>query len=163
MSVIQKIRDKYARWAVIAIAVSLLGFILMDAFAGKTGLFNNGQSNTLGKVNGTAIDRLDFDKKIKAQEAQYASQNYQLTDEQRQQMSQQLWEQEVNDIVMNKEYEKLGLTVTDKELQDMLYGANAPQELKQKFEMRLIADHPVVRGLSAADQHNLLAILRRLS
>ena len=35
MSVIQDIRDKYARWAVIAIAVALLGFILMDALAGR--------------------------------------------------------------------------------------------------------------------------------
>jgi peptidyl-prolyl cis-trans isomerase D len=133
MSVIQKIRDKYARWAVIAIAVSLLGFILMDAFAGRTGLFSNSQSNTLGKVNGTAIDRLDFDKKVKLMENQYASQNYQLTDEQRQQMSQSLWDQEVNDIVMKEEYRKLGLTVTDKELQDILYGANPPQDIKQGF------------------------------
>jgi len=133
MSVIQKIRDKYARWAVIAIAVSLLGFILMDAFAGKTGMFSNSQSNTLGKVNGTAIDRVDFDKKVKLMENQYAAQNYQLNDEQRQQMTQSLWDQQVNDIVMQAEYDKLGLTVTDKELQDILYGANPPQDIKQGF------------------------------
>jgi len=35
--------------------------------------------------------------------------------------------------------------------------------VKQKLEARLIADHPAVRGLSPADQHHLLAILRRLS
>src|SRR6266550_2901004 len=39
---------------------------------------------------------------------------------------------------------------------------SAGQALKQKFEARLIADHPAVRGLSPADQHALLAILRRL-
>ena len=38
----------------------------------------------------------------------------------------------------------------------------AGQDLKLKLEARLIADHPAVRGLSAADQHSLLAILRRL-
>ena len=39
---------------------------------------------------------------------------------------------------------------------------SAGHALKQKFEARLIADHPAVRGLSPADQHALLAILRRL-
>jgi DNA-binding MarR family transcriptional regulator len=39
----------------------------------------------------------------------------------------------------------------------------AGQDLKLKLEARLIADHPAVRGLSPADQHALLAILRRLS
>ena len=39
----------------------------------------------------------------------------------------------------------------------------AGQQLKQKLEARLIADHPAVRGLSATDQHTLLAILRRLT
>ena len=42
MSVIQKIRDKYARVAVIAIALALLGFILMDAFAGRGSIFGGG-------------------------------------------------------------------------------------------------------------------------
>lgn len=39
---------------------------------------------------------------------------------------------------------------------------SAGQALKHKLEARLIADHPAVRGLSPADQHALLAILRRL-
>jgi DNA-binding MarR family transcriptional regulator len=40
---------------------------------------------------------------------------------------------------------------------------SAGQALKQKLAVRLIADHPAVRGLSPADQQTLLAILRRLS
>ena len=62
MSVIQNIRDKYARWAVIAIALSLLGFILMDAFAGRTGLFSGGGSNSVGKINGKSIEYQEFAK-----------------------------------------------------------------------------------------------------
>lgn len=133
MSVIQKIRDKYARWAVIAIAVSLLGFILMDAFAGRTGLFSNKQTNTIGKVNGHTINRLDFEQKIQNQERTEQAQGYPVDDNRRQQIMQTVWDQEVNDVILNEEYEKLGLTVTDKELRDMLYGANPPQELKQQF------------------------------
>src|SRR6478672_8231629 len=132
MSVIQKIRDKYARWAVIAIALSLLGFIMMDAFAGRTGLFSNRSSNTLGKVNGHTINRIEFDKKIKQQEMAASQQGYQIGDEERQRMMESLWDQEVENVVLQEQYDKLGLTVTEKELRDILYN-NPPDNLKQQF------------------------------
>ena len=34
---------------------------------------------------------------------------------------------------LNKQYDELGLTVSEKELRDILYGANPPQDLKQRF------------------------------
>ena len=43
MSIIQTIRDKYARFAVIAVAVALVGFILIDYISGRgRSLFNGG-------------------------------------------------------------------------------------------------------------------------
>jgi peptidyl-prolyl cis-trans isomerase D len=133
MSVIQKIRDKYARWAVIAIALSLLGFILMDAFAGRTGLFSNSNDNAVGSINGRTIDAVTFTKKVSAQEAADQQQQMQGGEERRQQLVNGLWEQEVNDVVMSEEYAKLGLTVTSKEMDDVLYGEDAPQDIKQNF------------------------------
>ena len=133
MSVIQKIRDKYARWAVIAIALSLIGFLLMDAFAGRTGLFSNRQSNTIGKVNGKTIDAQDFEKKMAEQEAYMQKQGIDVSDDRRQQLISSLWDQEVNEVIMNKQYEKLGLTVGDKEVKDILFGDNPPDDLKQRF------------------------------
>jgi peptidyl-prolyl cis-trans isomerase D len=131
MSITQKIRDKYARWAVIAIAVSLLGFIMMDAFAGRTRLFG-GNSTTVGTINGKKIDARDFSAKVKAQEDQYQAQG-QLNDQVRQQIQDAVWNQEVTESVMGDEYSKLGLTVGKKEMGDILYGSNPPQELKQAF------------------------------
>src|SRR5437764_3128361 len=133
MSVIQNIRDKYARWAVIAIAVSLLGFILMDAFAGRTGLFSNRQTNTLGKVNGNTIDATEFSKKVQKEEAMESKQGYDVNDERRQQINEQFWQQETDNIIMKDQYEDLGLTVGDKELKDVLYGNNPPDFIKQPF------------------------------
>ena len=132
MSVIQKIRDKYARWAAIAIGLAILGFILMDAFSNRTG-FAGGPSSTIGKVNGTAIDRVEFEQKTQEMENQYRNQGYQGGEEMTQQVRQQIWDQEVSDILLASEYEKLGLTVTEKELRDILYGANPPQEIRNSF------------------------------
>jgi peptidyl-prolyl cis-trans isomerase D len=133
MSVIQKIRDKYARWAVIAIAVSLLGFILMDAFAGRTGLFSSKQSTTIGKVNGKTIDVKDFTSKVQAEELAESRQGYEMNDQRRQQLIEGMWDQEVNNVVLTEQYEKLGLTVGEKEMRDILYGSNPPDFIKQAF------------------------------
>lgn len=129
MSVIQKIRDKYARWAVIAIGLSLLGFILMDAFAGRTGLLNSGPGTTVGKVDGTSIDRKDFDRKVEELLAQYGEGS-------RSQIMNYVWNQEVENLLVKEQAEKLGLTVTEKEMRDVLYGANPPQFLAQYFTDR---------------------------
>lgn len=133
MSVIQNIRDKYARWAVIAIALSLLGFILMDALSGKTNMFgNNGPGTTLGKVNGKEIEYVAFAQQVQDQEEMARQQGYQVDENQRQQLMASLWEQEVTNIIMAEEYEKLGLTVTDKEMRSVLI-SNPPDQLKQRY------------------------------
>ena len=62
MSVIQKIRDKYAALVIALIALSLIAFILMDAFVG--GGRGGSPGTTIGKVNGQKIDRSDFEKQI---------------------------------------------------------------------------------------------------
>jgi len=126
MSVIQNIRDKYARWAVIAIALSLVGFIMMDAFAGKGSFFNNRGGNTIGKVSGNTISRVDFDRKMQVFGAR-------TPEEQKAGLIQNLWDYEVNNILVSEEAEKLGLTVTDKEMRDVLYGNNPPQFISQYF------------------------------
>jgi peptidyl-prolyl cis-trans isomerase D len=123
MSVIQTIRDRYARWAVIAIAVALMGFILMDAFTGRSRLFGGANSTTLGSVNGKTIDEVEFEKRVQAQEQQQQQQQQgnSLGEEGRQQIIAGLWKQEVDQVLLQDEYSKLGLSVGGKELTSMLY------------------------------------------
>src|SRR6476620_10173011 len=131
MSVIQQIRDKYARWAVVAIAVSLLGFIMMDAFSGRSGFGRN--STTIGKINGKKIDFLDFDRKVKSQEEMYKQQGYDMGEAGRQQVLESVWEGEISQQLMQDQFDELGMTIGKKELTDMLFGNNPPQDLKQRF------------------------------
>ncbi len=132
MSVIQSIRDKYARVSVIAIVVALLGFILMDAFTGRSNLFG-GNDTTLGTINGEKVEYADFARKVKAQEDQAQAQGYQMNDATRQQVIESVWNSEVDRAVLSDELDELGLTVGKKELNDVLFGANPPQDLKQGF------------------------------
>ncbi|OQP50454.1 hypothetical protein A4H97_01020 [Niastella yeongjuensis] len=133
MSVIQTIRDK-AAWIIIgAIALALIAFIVQDALqGGSRGLFS-GNSTTLGKVNGTSIDVRDFEARYKMAEDNYRAQNYPVNDQMRSQIRESLWNEFVEDALMTDEYSKLGITISDKEVGDILYGANPPQMLKQQF------------------------------
>jgi peptidyl-prolyl cis-trans isomerase D len=127
MSVIQQIRDKYAAVVIAVIALSLVGFILMDAFVGR-GKGPGSAGGSVGKVNGQKIEKNDFEKRINLQQAMYGAQA-----PQREQLISSVWEQTVDDIVMTQEYEKTGLQFGAKELNDVLFGANPPQWLSQQF------------------------------
>jgi peptidyl-prolyl cis-trans isomerase D len=112
--------------------VSLIGFILMDAFTGKSQIFG-GNSTTIGKVNGKSIDYIDFEKKVKDQEALARQQGMDRGDEGRQQVLESVWNEEVSTNLLDEEASKLGMTITSKEMNDYLFGSNPPADLKQRF------------------------------
>ncbi len=130
MSIIQTIRDK--AWIIfVAIAVALIAFIVQDGFQGS-GMFGQ-QSTTIGKVNGKKIDFVEFEQRIRNMEANYQANGYTINEQTRQQIRDDIWNSFIEDNVLQKHFEELGLRVTDKELLDILYGENAPQQLRQQF------------------------------
>ena len=127
MSVIQKIRDKGA-WIMFGlIAIALISFILQDRAlgGGRGGIFTN--TTTLGKINGVSIERVDFEAKLSMMQKMYGQQAGN-----REQLIPNVWNQEVERIINEQEYDKLGLVVSDKELSDILFD---PQQspLKREF------------------------------
>lgn len=135
MSFIQDIREKYARWAVVAIALSLLGFILMDAFAGRGSIFSGGPSSTLGKVNGKKINVTEFNKRVQQQETymQQQQQGVNIGERERWGIMDNVWNDMVTQSLLQDELDILGMKVGKKEINDILFGANPPQDLKQQF------------------------------
>ncbi len=134
MSIIQQIREK-AAWLVFGlIALSLLGFLLMDAFVGKSGrgLFG-GNSTSLGSVNGHSLEMADYETRIKQLEDQYKSYGYPMNDNTIQMLREQAFNQFIAETTVDEEIDKLGLSVTAKELDDILFSQSAPEEFKKQF------------------------------
>jgi peptidyl-prolyl cis-trans isomerase D len=131
MSIIQTIRDKAAWIIIAAIALALIAFIVQDAFQNQS-IFNDNPTS-LGTVNGKKIEAITFEERFKQIEEQYQSQGYPMNDGMRENIREQLWNEYVDDAILSKKYKKLGIAVSDKELSDILYGANPPQELRQQF------------------------------
>lgn len=130
MSIIQRIRDK-AAWLIFgAIALAMIGFIVTDAFQGGGGGLFNSQSTVIGKVNGREIDFVNYSERLKAQEQQYPGG---MNDMLRQNLQDNLWNQMVEEALMQDVYKDLGLYISDKEVGDALYGKNPPEQLRRQF------------------------------
>ena len=132
MSILQKIRDKGAIISVVLIGLALLGFILMDAFSGRTGL-GGSNSTTIGTINGRKVEFAAFETKVKQQEDAARQQGYDMGEAGRQQLLESVWNNEINQTLMDEQFAELGMVVSDKEINDYLLGANPPQDIRQRF------------------------------
>jgi peptidyl-prolyl cis-trans isomerase D len=129
MAIIGEIRKHY--WLLVAIiGMALLLFVLSD-FQRKS----KKQTNTIGVIAGEKIAITEFNKRVEdnseIQKANSGKEN--LTAEENYQVRQQTWQQVVNEIVMNKQYDMLGVSVSVEELDDMIRGKNPHQYIKQSF------------------------------
>ncbi len=135
MQIIQTIRDKGAVVVIAVIALSLIGFLLMDAKSGNKGaggFLSSLNSNSVGKVNGTSIEKGDFDKKFKITEIM-AKDQAQRTGRvpEASQLRKQVWDQMVFEEVLFGEAQKLGLDFTGKELYATLASSDQSNPLMQ--------------------------------
>jgi peptidyl-prolyl cis-trans isomerase D len=122
MSIIQNIRER-GTWIIFGIiTIALIAFILQDG-VGRNG---GDDISVLGKVNGQAINKIEFEEKLEIQLQNYAAQGVK-----REQLLGYLWNQEVDRLLLKDEENKLGLSVGTKELSDVLFGNESP--FKQEF------------------------------
>ena len=143
MSIIQTIRDKGTAIVIGVIALSLIGFLLMDAKGGGGGgLFGGGNSTTIGEVNGNDIKLEEFNAKVKEAETQYQS----VDGPMRQQIMQGVWDQLIGQKIVNEEFEKLGLAFTPKEMSTVMFSDEAPQQLKQAFTDPQTGQYDIVKA-----------------
>lgn len=132
MGIISKIREK-SGVAVIIIALAMIFFMVGADIFGTGGWFS-GQSSSIGEISGTKVLAEDFRKKVADQISAMQAQSGQAPSEQEQaQVRQQVWEQYINEIAYQKEYDALGLKVSDDELVDMVQGKNIHPFIRQQF------------------------------
>ena len=129
MQIIQNIREKGTAIVIGVIALSLIGFILMDANLGSSRNSASGNS-TIGKINGVAIDTKEYSEKVKLIEDQYGGR---VSGAQTNMIRQNAWDQLVAEKVLTAEFEKMGLSFSPKELSTIMFSEDAPQSLKQAF------------------------------
>jgi peptidyl-prolyl cis-trans isomerase D len=130
MQIIQNIRDKGTAIVITVIALSLIGFLLMDA---NTGSNRSGAapSTVIGSVNGEDIDGNEFNKRVASVEEQNGNKT---SGPESYRLRQGVWDQVVAEKIFMSEIEKVGITFSPEEMSSILYSSEeAPQTLKQAF------------------------------
>ncbi|MBS1509339.1 MAG: SurA N-terminal domain-containing protein [Bacteroidetes bacterium] len=135
MQLIQTIRDKGAAVVIAVIALSLIGFLLMDAKSGNKGAggFFNSLSSNVGKVDGDPIEKADFDKRVNDaydMAKQNGNNNVDYNT-----IREQVWNQAVAEKIFYKEADKLGIDYTSKELSAFLASDEPGNPLLQQPDM----------------------------
>ena len=132
MALINKIRER-SGIAVIVIAASLMLFIVGGDIIGSQALFGGG-NQTVGEIAGETINYKDFQLKLdqarqafEAQSGRAASEAEQLS------LREQVWNQYLVDYAYKKEFDALGLKVSNEELVDMVQGNNVSPAVQQSF------------------------------
>lgn len=132
MAVIGTIR-KHSALAVILVGVAIAAFIISDLFTGQ-----GGGSNVppIGSINGEEITIIEYNRRVEDNsEVQRINQDKQtLTQQEAFEIRQSTWNQYVKEIIMNEQYEKLGLTVTTEELYDLVQGPRPHSLIQQYFQ-----------------------------
>src|ERR1700761_9375942 len=130
MGVMNYLRERMGRIVAIVIGLSLFAFILGEVLRqGST--FFKGDQDELGNVSGEKISNKEFQDLLTQQEDQYKQQTGQLSlgAQFTTMIQDNLWNQQVNQIILNKEIDKLGLTVGDDEVASMVSGNNPDPQI----------------------------------
>lgn len=134
MATLQTIRNRGGLLVSIVIGLALVAFIVGDALSSGSRIFNSSR-NEVGEIAGESVSIMDYQNRISKNEEMIKMMNgtSALNDEQQTMLRENTWQQIVMEIVMNKEYEEVGIDVSGDELYDMLLGENMNPSIRQMF------------------------------
>jgi len=93
-----------------------------------------GRSNNVGSVNGIDISYQEYQLAIERQrESQKQQTGNDIPEEQFDQFRDQVWETLLTEKLIEMEVQRLGISVSDQEVKDIILGDNPPEFLKQNF------------------------------
>ena len=133
MALINTIREK-SGWAVGAIIIGLLLFMLGGDFLyGRSSIFGKNDTS-VGEVAGEKVEYEAFNATLEQAKQQFIQQQQRQPDDQAMgYLRDQAWNQTLYRIAFQKEFDKLGLKVSDEELTDMVQGTNVHPSIRQAF------------------------------
>ena len=128
MGIIGSIR-KHSGWAVGIVGIAIVAFIVGDLTK------NGGDIPDVGKVNGELMTSQRFNELVEEREQNYRTQ-YQTTQvpaDEEMRIRESVWEQFVEETLMEEQTAKLGLQVTTAEMKDMYTGEFIHPYVRQSF------------------------------
>ncbi len=128
MTILSSIRNRVGLLVGI-IFLALLAFVLGDLFSSGRGIFGSGGSQDVGVINGEEISAVSFRNEI-----DLLANGENLNQEQQDQYSEAVWQDLIRRHVFEPQYKALGITITEDELAEQMYGDNISPYMNQFFQ-----------------------------
>ena len=133
MAALGKIRSK-GGILVAAIGLALFAFLAEEAFRSCNGIKSESRQQ-IGEILGEKISVQDYQKLIDEYQSaiKFTMQRDNLTEDELNQVKDQVWQQLVNNRVLEADAKKVGLTVTEQELSNVLNDGTTPMLAQTPF------------------------------
>lgn len=134
MSILETIRKRLNVFIVVLIGGALVVFILEDALTSGR-FFFGGDDNVVASANGQKLQKKDFDNKVEyvSDIQKMTRQTNTLDQETTNQIQQSVFQEMVSDMVLGPDFKKLGLSITDDELTDLMLGEHLAPEVIRHY------------------------------
>jgi peptidyl-prolyl cis-trans isomerase D len=157
MGVMTKFRDNTGIILWILIGSFGLLWVVMDVFDPNALMMG---PRSLGSVNGETISYEEYNSRVQYYSNAYSQQTGQsMNPELRAAYESQVWEEIVSAKLLEQKMDELGITVTDDELLDMVYGENPDPLIRQYFQREDgTIDRFMVQNVLSDEQYSQEAI-----
>lgn len=134
MATLQNIRNRGSLMIAIVIGLALGAFILGDMLNSGSNLMKPSQMK-IAEINGESVQYPEFQKKVEELSEIYKmnSQQAQIDENTWEQIREQVWQSYLQENILDKATENLGIAVTSDELFDLVQGANPHPIIQQLF------------------------------
>jgi peptidyl-prolyl cis-trans isomerase D len=130
MSVLESIRNK-SGLAIVVVGGALALFVRSDALNSNSRLFS-GNDNNVGVIDGESVSIKTFEQEFEKNLANYKIRSQQANVDQNttDMLREQTWNQLIMDGLMTKQYDELGISVTNDELFELVQGEDPHPQIK---------------------------------
>lgn len=131
MALIGTLRNKMGIGVVVFVFVAIAAFVLGDLFGNNGVLMGR---NTVGEIAGSEISLEEYQAAIQEREANYLL-NFGRSPGEREMTTirQQAWELLIVRHAIEKQYSQVGVQVSSAEVEDLIWGKNVDENVKQAF------------------------------
>ncbi len=133
MGIMSFLRNRAGVILIVAIGLAIVSFLVSDAVRFGGGLM--GRGNEVGVIDGEKVTYEEFNNRVEQNANNLKQQTGQgtLNPQMNAYVIENSWNQAVSEVLMNKEFKRLGLEVSKNELNDMITGKNPHQQVVQSF------------------------------
>ncbi len=135
MATLQNIRNRGSLMIAIVIGLALGAFILGDMLNSGSNLMKPSQME-IADIDGESVQYPDFQRKVEELSEVYKmnTQQTQIDENTWEQIREQVWQSYLQENILGKATEKLGITVTTDELFDLVQGSEPHPIIQQLFK-----------------------------